>query len=160
MHRRSQSAGAGGFFAVLALCAVFLTVDVVYFAASLTKVHHGGWFSARRRGGIFVVVTTWKKGRAILTERLEQADEPIETFLPRVLAAAPARVPGTAIFLSSSASGTPPALIQNLKHNKVLHEQIGLMTIVTREIPRVPIAERLSAGISATASTGSWPNTA
>ncbi len=120
-----------------------LAVDLGFFGATLVKVEHGGWFPLVVAAVVFTVLTTWKRGREILAERLGAAGEPLERLLERLAADPPPRVEGTAVFLTSSLSGVPPALVQNLKHNKVLHEQVVLLTVVTEEVPHVPAEDRL-----------------
>jgi KUP system potassium uptake protein len=83
------------------------------------------------------MMTTWRRGREILAQRLEETKEPIELFLLRIAAKPPLRVPGTAVFLVKPIPGTPPQLLHHLAHNQVLHEQVILLSVVTREIPRV-----------------------
>jgi KUP system potassium uptake protein len=130
-----------------ALVAVgFLTVDLAFFAANLTKILDGGWFPLAIGVCLFTVMSTWRRGRELLRARLENETEPLEDFLRRIVENPPVRVPGTAIFMTGRAKGTPPMLLHHLEHNQVLHERVLLLTVVTEEVPRVPTAERLEVG--------------
>ncbi|HLM73624.1 MAG TPA: KUP/HAK/KT family potassium transporter, partial [Polyangiaceae bacterium] len=134
-------------FSVLAagaLVGVFLAFDLAFLGANLVKLGHGGWVPLAVAAVMFAVMTTWKRGRAELHARLADSVLPIEEFLADVEKRAPVRVPGTAVFMASSASGTPPVLLHHFKHNKVLHEHVLLVTIVTKDDPEVPGSERLA----------------
>ena len=120
---------------------VFLLVDLGFFTANLTKIAHGGWFPLAVGLIIFLVLTTWKRGRALLWERVSKDALELETFLSAVSDRVP-RVPGTAIFMTGTATGTPGSLLHNLKHNKVLHEQVVVLTVRFEEIPYVPEDQR------------------
>jgi KUP system potassium uptake protein len=126
---------------VILVIGLFLFVDLSFFGANLTKIAHGGWFPLAVGLIIFLVLTTWKRGRALLWERVSKDALELDTFLNAVSDRVP-RVPGTAIFLTGTASGTPGSLLHNLKHNKVLHEQVVVMTIRFEEIPYVPEDQR------------------
>ena len=131
-------------WAALALCATFLAVDVAFLAANLPKIAHGGWFPLVMGAIVFTLLTTWKTGRRILAERLSRSTIPLSTFLESIGAESTVvRIPGTAVFMYSNSRGTPPALLHNLKHNRVLHETVLILTIETENVPRVPAAERL-----------------
>jgi KUP system potassium uptake protein len=129
-------------WAVAALAIPFLIVDLGFWGASIVKIPHGGWFPLVIAAGMFAVMTTWKKGRGILAGRFEQRTLPLDLFLKDVEANPPTRVAGTAVFMYGGSAGTPPALLHNLKHNKVLHERVVFLTIRTEEMPAVPEAER------------------
>jgi KUP system potassium uptake protein len=130
-----------------ALVAVgFLTVDLAFFAANLTKILDGGWFPLAIGVCLFTVMSTWRRGRELLRARLENETEPLEDFLRHIVENPPVRVPGTGIFMTARATGTPPMLLHHLEHNQVLHERVILLTVVTEEVPRVPTAERLEVG--------------
>src|SRR5204862_6137213 len=94
---------------------------------------------------IFVLMSTWKKGRSLLARRLEADALPLDLFFDSLAKQPPARVPGTAVYLDRSPRGTPPALLHNLKHNKVLHERVVFLTVLTEHRPLVRAGERLSA---------------
>ena len=124
------------------LLAVFLIVDGAYFASNLTKVPDGGWFPLVIGLIAFVCLTTWAKGRALMSERLKESAMPIEVFI-KSSAAAATRVPGTAVFMTSTATGVPHALLHNLKHNKVLHDRIMILTVFIEEVPYVSDEDRI-----------------
>jgi len=120
----------------------FLLIDGALFGASLLKVMHGGWVPLLVAIFLFILMTSWKKGRAILKERVTEMALPLETFLEDIQRRAPVRVPGTAVFMTSEANGVPVVLLHHLKHNKVLHETVILLSIAADEIPEVPRQER------------------
>lgn len=126
----------------LALCAVFVVIDLAFFGANIIKLADGGWFPLVLATMIFIVMLTWKKGRSILQTRISEETQPLEDFLYEFGHKAIHRVPGTAVFMNGNASKTPPALIRNLIHNKVLHEKVIFLTVKTRQIPYVSPAER------------------
>ena len=116
---------------------VFLLVDGAYFASNITKIPDGGWFPLMIATIVFIVLTTWAKGRSILLERLAEDSMPFDLFLNSVCEKV-RRVPGTSVFLASTAEGIPPALLHNLKHNHILHERVVILTVVTEGVPHVP----------------------
>ena len=120
---------------------LFLFVDLSFFSANLTKLTHGGWFPLLVGLLVFMVLTTWKRGRALLFQRVSKDTLELETFLNAVSERVP-RVPGTAIFMTGTATGTPGSLLHNLKHNKVLHEQVVVLTVHFEEIPFVAEDQR------------------
>jgi KUP system potassium uptake protein len=119
------------------LLAVFFTVDSAYLASNLTKIPEGGWFPLMMATIIFILLTTWSSGRKLMMERMREAAMPIAVFIKSAATSA-TRVSGTAVFMTSSADGVPHALLHNIKHNKVLHERIILLTV---KIPNVPYVE-------------------
>jgi KUP system potassium uptake protein len=121
----------------------FITVDVTFFSASLLKVHHGGWFPLLLGALVFIAMATWRQGREILLTRLRESSVPLTAFLESLLANPPARVPGTAVFLTSTPGAVPHALLHNLAHNKVLHERVVFLTVAVKDEPYVPNAERV-----------------
>ena len=121
---------------------VFLIIDVSFLIANAIKIESGGWFPIVVAIGIYVLMTTWEKGRSVLRELLRSASLPMDLFLEDVRRRKPPRVPGTAVFLTSDISGAPIVLLHHLKHNKVLHEQVILLSIVTVDVPEVPQSER------------------
>jgi KUP system potassium uptake protein len=129
--------------AALSLTLLFLVVDIAFFGANVVKVVQGGWFPLLVAAAIFTLMTTWKSGRRVLARRLRESTLPIETFLNDSRVATLARVPGTAVFMFGN-KGTPPALLHNIKHNKVLHAQNVLLTVMTEEVPHVTDEERVS----------------
>jgi len=122
---------------------LFLIVDVAFFGANMLKIEAGGWFPLVAGVMVFTMMATWHRGREILAQRLEEAREPLELFLPRIAANPPLRVPGTAVFLVKPIAGTPPQLLHHLSHNQALHEQVILLSVITREVPRVTAEKRL-----------------
>jgi len=130
--------------AAFVLGAVFLPIDLAFFGSNLLKFTHGGWFSLVVAGLVFAVLSTWKRGREVLRERLEEASLPIDLFLPDLETSTLPRVPGTAVFLTGDPGGTPPALLHNIKHNKVVHERTILLTLITEVVPYVHHDERVT----------------
>jgi KUP system potassium uptake protein len=126
-----------------ALTALFLIVDVAFFGANLVKITQGGWFPLVVAVAIYTLMTTWNRGRARLAAIVRENTLPMELFLADVGRRQPHRVPGTAVFLTSDTSGAPPVLLHHLKHNKVLHERVMLMSVVTEEIPQVDEEDRV-----------------
>ncbi len=116
---------------------VFLVVDGAYFASNVTKIPDGGWFPLLIATVVFIVLTTWASGRRILRERLAEDSMPFDLFLNSACDKV-RRVPGTSVFLASTAEGIPPALLHNLKHNHILHERVVILTVVTDGVPHVP----------------------
>ncbi|WP_229732806.1 potassium transporter Kup [Sphingomonas psychrolutea] len=125
------------------LLAIFFVVDGAYFAANLTKVPSGGWFPLLVGFIIFTFLTTWSKGRQLMIDRMRESAMPIKVFIQSAATSA-TRVPGTAVFMTSSPDGVPHALLHNLKHNKVLHERIILLTIKIADVPYVAEGQRCS----------------
>lgn len=127
----------------LCLCALFLVIDLSFFGANIIKVVDGGWFPLVVAALVFLLMTTWKKGRQILAERFRARAIPVEEFLHRLLQHPPLCVPGTAIFMYSNPEGVPPALLHNIEHNHVLHERVIILNVRTEEIPHVSVEERV-----------------
>lgn len=127
----------------LALSGFFLIIDLAFFGANIIKIPHGGWFPLVVGALIFLMMTTWKKGRRILAARLLSRAHPVEEFLRDISMNPPVRVPGTAVFMNGTATGTPPALMHNLEHNKVLHERVVLLTVKTKQAPYVEFSDRI-----------------
>ena len=124
----------------LPLLFVFFTIDILYFGANLLKVPDGGWFPLVVGVIAFTLLTTWAKGRKLMIDRMAEAALPIEVFIKSAATSA-TRVPGTAVFMTTSMTGVPHALLHNLKHNKVLHERVMLLTVRIEDVPFV-ISER------------------
>jgi KUP system potassium uptake protein len=121
----------------------FLAIDLTFLAANLLKVPHGGWVPLGVAFVVFVLMTTWKRGRSILHELLARGTLPMDMFLADVARRKPPRVPGTAVFMTSANEGAPVVLLHHLKHNKVLHQQVVLLSIHTAEVPDVDEEETL-----------------
>ena len=118
------------------LLTIFFVVDIAYFGANLTKVPDGGWFPLLIGAAAFTLLTTWARGRKLMIERMNEAAMPVAVFIKSAASSA-ARVPGTAVFMTTSMDGVPHALLHNLKHNKVLHERVILLTVKIEDIPYV-----------------------
>jgi len=121
----------------------FLIIDAAFLGANISKIPDGGWLPIVVAAGIVTIMTTWRRGRAILGARMMERAFPLDKFLERVTAEVPVRVSGTAVFLSGSGKGTPPALFHNFEHNKVLHEQVLLLTVKTEQAPHVTESDRV-----------------
>ncbi|MFC0205423.1 potassium transporter Kup [Novosphingobium soli] len=122
---------------------VFFVVDGAYFAANATKVPDGGWFPLLIGGVAFTLLTTWNKGRRLMRDRMTEAALPLNVFAKSAHGSA-ARVPGTAIFMASTNMGVPSALLHNIKHNKVLHERVVVLTVEVQDAPYVEPNERFT----------------
>ncbi|WP_327437833.1 potassium transporter Kup [Pseudomonas donghuensis] len=120
----------------------FLLVDSLYFAANAPKIFQGGAFPVIAGTALFILMTTWKRGRKIIVERLDESALPLPLFISSIAAQPPHRVRGTAVFLTARADAVPHALLHNLLHNQVLHERVVLLTVVSQDRPRVPAAQR------------------
>ena len=125
------------------LTILFLTIDGAFFGANIIKVAQGGWLPLALAAAIYTVLLTWKRGRKILGDRIQAEALPLQEFITQILAQPVRRVPGTAIFMNGSASKTPPALLHNLEHNKILHDRVIFVTVKTEQVPQVPPDERL-----------------
>lgn len=123
--------------------ALFLIVDFAFFAANISKVAHGAWFPLVIGAITFLLMTTWKKGRAILYEKMYASNPRFEDFLAEIGTNPPTRVPGKAVFMAGGSDTVPPALLHNLKHNKILHTEVALITVTTEEVPRIPRSEKV-----------------
>jgi KUP system potassium uptake protein len=125
------------------ISALFLIIDLSFFSANIVKLLEGGWFPVVVGVGVFVLLSTWKRGREILFERLHPGAIALAPFIKSITEHPPARVPGTAVFLTASQEGVPHALLHNLNHNKVLHERVVLLTVRSEDIPHVPDEQRI-----------------
>ncbi len=135
-----------GYNLLLAVIATgfFLVVDVTFFSASLLKIGEGGWFPLTVGAAMFTVMVTWRHGRELLLAQLKQSSVPLDTFLKSLFRSPPIRIPGTAVFLTSTPGTVPHALLHNLAHNKVLHERVVFLTVLIKDVPWVPAAERIN----------------
>ena len=125
------------------IAAPLALIDAAFLASNTLKIPDGGWFPLLIGGIVFTLLTTWKRGRKVLFDRLSEDALPLEQFIQSIELAPPVRVEGTAVFLTSTPDRVPHALLHNLKHNKVLHERVVFLTVVTREIPYVAAEERI-----------------
>jgi KUP system potassium uptake protein len=132
----------------LALCIAatgfFIVVDTAFFSSALLKIVEGGWFPLALGALVFVVMTTWRRGRVLAVAAQRRTSIPLAPFLESLSAHPPMRVPGTAVFMAGDPEGVPNALLHNLKHFKVLHERVVFLTVVTRHVPWVPPSERVA----------------
>jgi KUP system potassium uptake protein len=126
---------------VFAMLFLFFGIDLLYFSANLLKVPAGGWFPLLVGVIAFTLLTTWAKGRQLMIARMNEATLPMQIFIKSAAPSA-ARVPGTAVFMTSSSDGVPHALLHNLKHNKVLHERVFLLTVRIEDVPFVRSEKR------------------
>jgi KUP system potassium uptake protein len=127
------------------LTVLFLSADLSFFFANVVKIEEGGWFPIAAAAFVFTLMSTWKRGRAVLAQMLKDSGLPLELFLEDVARRKPVRVPGTAVFMTSNLGTAPPVLLHHLKHNKVLHERVVFVSVLTEEIPAVPSNERVVA---------------
>jgi len=125
----------------LPILAVFFIVDIAYFGANLLKVPQGGYFPLVIGLIIFTLLTTWSRGRALMRERMAESTMPMEIFIKSASGSAQ-RVPGTAIFMASTSAGVPSALLHNIKHNRILHERVIILTVDIAEMPYVDESKR------------------
>ncbi|MCB1186443.1 potassium transporter Kup [bacterium] len=137
-HRWGWSRWASG-----GLTLLLLSVDLTFFSGNVVKITQGGWFPLTIAAIVFLLMTTWKKGRLLLWEQIKETIVPLEEFYRRMKDDHSRRVPGTAVFMTSNSEGTPPALVHNFLHNHVVHKQVVLLTIVTEEQPYVENSQRV-----------------
>lgn len=123
---------------------LFLIIDGAYFLSNATKIPDGGWFPLLVALIVFVLLTTWSTGRKLMRRYLSVGAMDLDLFI-RSTTQSIKRVPGTAIFLSSSTDGVPPSLLHNVKHNKILHQRVIILTVVTESVPQLPIDGRVEA---------------
>ena len=142
---------------------IFLTIDLAFFGANALKILEGGWLPLVVAIVLFTLMTTWRTGRQIVAERLASRAVTIDGFFHAASTTMkPARVPGTAVYMTAQTSGMPPALVHNLQYNKVLHERVVILNIITVQQPHCAEEERFAVDVWATASstsacnTGSW----
>jgi KUP system potassium uptake protein len=128
--------------AIAVVVSGFLALDLAFFSANIIKIPEGGWFPIVMGFVSFAVLTTWKRGRRLVTEQMSKLSIPLDLFIEGMTSDVP-RVPGNAIFMTSSTEGVPSALLHNLKHNKILHDNVVLVTVRTTDTPVVPELDRL-----------------
>lgn len=129
---------------VIAMTTLFLVVDLAFFGANMVKFVEGGWFPLAAAAVIYLLMSTWRRGRQQVTGILTESSLPLELFVPDIERRKPARVPGVAVFMTSIPNVAPPVLLHHLKHNKMLHEKVVLMTLQSHEIPQVTDGERVT----------------
>ena len=130
-------------FLAIAATSFFLVIDTAFFSSSLLKIVEGGWFPLALGALMFTLMTTWRRGRVIAMAAQRRSGVPVQTFIDSLAKRAPHRVPGTAVYMAGNADTLSRALLQNFECNKVLHERIVLLTVVIKDIPWVPAAERI-----------------
>jgi KUP system potassium uptake protein len=133
-----------GIWLAAAVTAAFLAVDLAFFGANIIKVGAGGWLPLVIAGAIFALMTTWERGGRLLMAKIGRNEVPVEQLQEEIEQRSLCRVQGAAVFLTGDPKNTPRALLHNLKHNKVLHQQNVFLTIVNEEIPYVSQEDRLS----------------
>jgi KUP system potassium uptake protein len=127
----------------VAVFGAFLAVDLVFLSANGLKILAGGWFPLVMAAAVFFLMSTWRRGREVMFERLYRGAPSLRSFLASLSLHPPTRVPGTAVFLTANLDAVPRALLHNLKHNKVLHDRVVTLKVETEDVPRVPISERV-----------------
>ncbi|MBI1397499.1 MAG: potassium transporter Kup [Betaproteobacteria bacterium] len=121
----------------------FVCIDAGFFLANAVKIPDGGWFPIAFGGAIFILLTTWKRGRELLTQRLAKGAVPLAEFVPWLATERIERIPGSAVFMTASPSSVPSALLHSLKHYRALHDQIIILSVEVSDVPRVPDSERV-----------------
>ena len=140
----SREVWGWSFWRAAGVAGLFLWLDLLFLAANALKIRYGGWVPLVIAAAIFLLMTTWQRGREILAKRMLEKTVALKMLLADLAAEPPLRVPGTAVFMSGTTDGTPPALVHNLTHNKVLHERVVFLTVVTQDVPHVSSAERVT----------------
>jgi KUP system potassium uptake protein len=131
-------------WACAAATGFFILVDLAFFSSSLLKVADGGWFPLAMGALVFIIMTTWRRGRVLATAAQRRLAIPLVSFVGSLAANPPHRVSGTAVFMAGDPDSVPNAMMHNLKHNKVLHERVVFLTVTIRDVPWVPAAERVA----------------
>jgi KUP system potassium uptake protein len=126
-----------------AVTGAFLVTDLAFFGANVVKIQHGGWFPLLLAAAVYGVMTTWYTGRRFVTRRLAETEVPLTEFFESVRRNPPHRITGTGIFMTARPQGAPPILVHHLTHNKVLHEQVVLLTVAIADVPTVDPAESI-----------------
>ncbi len=140
LPRKARGLRRVGWFVLIGL---FLLLDVLLFSANTLKIDEGGWLPLLLGLALLVLMVTWKRGREEIHERLAGDQQPLAEFMEGLEQYPPTRVPGTAVFMSMIVGTVPPALLHNLKHNKILHEQALFLTVESAGEPYVPFSERV-----------------
>jgi len=121
----------------------FVAVDFSFFSANVIKILDGGWFPLALGFSVFALLSTWRLGRKLLYERLQKDSIPLNAFIASLATEGPQRVQGTGVFLTAEPSGVPRALLHNLYHNRVLHQRVVLLNVVTEDVPQIAENERI-----------------
>lgn len=127
----------------LAVTVPLLCLELVFLGSNLTKVAHGGWFPLAVGALMFTVFTTWRRGRQLLFDKIKERTVPLDDFFELMIVERPARVPGTAVYMTGNDSGTPPALLQGFLHMRAVHDRVLILTIITEKTARIPMSERV-----------------
>ena len=133
-----------GWWRAILGAAPFVIIDTAFFSANIVKIFDGGWFPLLFGLGIFLMLTTWKRGRRLLFQHLEQDALDLKSFISSLSLGGTTRVPGTAVFMTPNPEGVPQALLHSLKHYKVVHERMVMLTVKVLDVPRVPSAQRVT----------------
>jgi KUP system potassium uptake protein len=128
---------------VVVAAGALLGIDAAFLGANLLKVAAGGWLPLSLGAGVFTLMATWARGRTLLRAEYEARAIPAEDFVKSIAAAPPPRVKGAAVFMQASRGDVPVALLHNLKHNRILHEKVVMLTVVTERVPYTSLAERI-----------------
>jgi KUP system potassium uptake protein len=142
-HRVARDRWGWPRLATWPLTLLFLAVDCSFFTANLVKIGDGGWFPIFAALGVFTLMSTWKRGRTSLADLLKDAGLPLDLFMADLHRKDVQRVAGTAVFMTSNVGTVPPVLLHHLKHNKVLHERVLLISLLSEEIPFVKRSQRM-----------------
>ncbi len=126
-----------------ALAGFFLLIDLAFLGSNLLKIFQGGWVPLIVAAGLFTLMTTWKRGREAVGQLLRRSTLPTELFMSDIKRKEPVRVSGSAVFMTSDADGIPPVLLHHLKHNKVFHEQVVLLSVVSKPVPYIEASKRV-----------------
>jgi KUP system potassium uptake protein len=129
--------------AVVAFGGFFLAIDLAFWGANLLKIPHGGWFPLAIALIGFTLMTTWRRGRTILAQRLRETTMPWEKLQDLIDHDELACVPGTAVYMSGDPNSIPPTLSHNIEHNFAIHEKVVFLSVIVRDVPRVPVSERV-----------------
>ncbi len=132
---------------VLLIAVPFLSMDLMFFGSNILKIGDGGWAPIVIAACFMAIMTTWNRGREILAKRMADAAISVDHFIQDVINTRPHRVSGVAVFLTGNPNGIPRTLLHNFKHNKILHQQIVLLTIRTEDVPHIPEHERVQATV-------------
>ncbi len=129
-------------FPTLSLVLFFLVIDLSFFSANIVKIPEGGWFPLAVAATIYYFMTTWQRGKRMMSIRVNKTTDPLEKFLTYYQEKAKAIVDGTAIYLTRNPRGTPPALFFNVKHNQVIHKHIYVVSIQFEQVPHAPLLKK------------------
>jgi len=131
-------------FAASGLVGIFLIVDITFFSANMTKIFNGAWFPLLIGGAVFTLMTTWKKGREVLSAEFKARSVSFNDFMKSIETNPPQRVPGQAVFMVGNPDIVPPALLKNLAQNHIIHSEVAILNFTSQDVPRVPDEEKVS----------------